>query len=108
MLLFIRMYRRISEMAGEIAGLQKQNAALQKRVNDLSNLNQTSMINLNDELIQEKRKHTAAADELNLLKQQLATVQNDLNAATEAKFTAEKKYADEMLQHSNDIKVHTF
>lgn len=85
--------------------LQKLNDVLQKRVNELSNVNQSSMIDLNKELMQEKRKLATALDELGNLKLQLSAAQKELGAAVEAKLLAEKKYADEMLQHTNDIKV---
>ncbi|XP_065213613.1 nucleoprotein TPR-like isoform X2 [Planococcus citri] len=98
------MEAKICELAGEVAGLQKQNAVLQKRVSELSNLNQTSMINLNDELMEEKRKYLSMSENVNALKQQLAHAQTEMKAALDAKLTAEKKYTDEMLQHTEDIK----
>lgn len=99
------MLIRVSELAGEVAGLRKQNNNLQKRVNELTNLNQTSMINLNDELMEEKRKYSSVIEEMNIMKQQLASAQTELKAAVDAKLIAEKKYTDEMLQHTEDIKV---
>lgn len=92
-------------MAGEVNGLQKQNAVLQKRVNELSNLNQTSMINLNDELMEEKRKYMSISENVTALREQLASAQTELRTALDAKLIAEKKYTDEMLQHTDDIKV---
>lgn len=96
---------RVSELAGEVAGLQQQNHVLQERVNELSNLNQTSMINLNDELLEEKRKYSTIVDDINNLKEQLTNTQSELKGAVDAKLIAEKKYTEEMLQHTEDIKV---
>lgn len=92
-------------MEAEISNLQKQNDVLQKRVNELSNVTQSSMIDLNKELMQEKRKNSSAMDELFNIKLQLTSAHNDLSAAVDAKLQAEKKYTDEMLQHTNDIRV---
>lgn len=92
-------------MAGEITSLRTHNENLQKRINELTGLNETSMVNLNDELQQERRKFASTVEELSILKEQLALAQTEMKAAVEAKLTAEKKYTDEMLQHTNDIKV---
>lgn len=89
----------------EMSNLQKQNDVLQKRVNELSNMNQSSTIDLNKELMQEKRKNSSTMDELFNVKLQLTSVHKDLSAAVEAKLQAEKKYTEEMLQHTNDIQV---
>lgn len=92
-------------METEMSNLQKQNEVLQKRVDELSNVNQSSMIDLNKELMQEKRKNSSAMDELFNLRLQLTSAHKDVSAAVEAKLQAEKKYTDEMLQHTNDIQV---
>lgn len=92
-------------MAGEITSLRTHNENLQKRINELTGLNETSMVNLNDELQQERRKFASTVEELSILKEQLAVAQTEMKATVEAKLTAEKKYTDEMLQHTNDIKV---
>ncbi len=92
-------------MEGELAGLRRHNDVLQKRVNELSNLNQTSMLALDSELTQEKCKTATITEELNNLKEQLLATQKELSTAVDAKLITEKKYSDEMLQHTNDIKA---
>lgn len=96
---------RVAELTKDVNTLKKHNGVLTKRIQDLSNLNQTSMINLNDELLEEKRKHSGLAEEVLLLKQQLTVAQGELKLATDAKLASEKKYTDEMMQHAEDIKV---